>query len=262
MTSDPTPEKDDDALAAEYALHLLAPAARAAFDDRLAVDGALRAKLAFWSEHMAGLDAETTPVAPPNALRDTLAKAVKADTVPEQGAKAPSRFSFGGFLAGVGLALALGLVAVTQLPEVRLPGAAPAPEVIAQPAPPPAPPPVILPEPAPFAPDYFAELAAPEGALVIAVAYSDASGEFRLQRSVGQAPEGRVLQLWLIADASPDPVSLGVLPDTPDAVLSVPDALRPDMPGATLAISEEPVGGSQGTGPSGAVLAAAALTDA
>jgi anti-sigma-K factor RskA len=247
MSADQTPEKDDDALAAEYALHLLSPAERAAFDDRLAVDGGLRARLAFWSDHFAALDEQTAPVAPPSALRAALARAV-APAAPVR--KPGSLFSFGKFLWGAGLATALGLVMVTQLPEVRLPGTGPGEQT------------VDLPDAPAFAPGFFAELAAPENALLIAVSYSDDTGEMRLTRSVGQAPEGRVLQLWVIADGSPGPVSLGVLPATADAVVAVPEALRPGMPGATLAVSEEPPGGSPNAGPSGAVLAAAALTDA
>lgn len=248
MTSDSHPEKDDDVLAAEYALHLLAPAERAAFDDRLAIEGKLRARLVFWSDHLSGIADQTAPVAPPGYLRAALASKVRDEAASASQPKAWSRFSFGWYLAGAGLALAMGLALVTILPEIRLPESVPGGKTAESP------------DPAPFAPGFFAELAAPEGALLIAVTYSDDSGEMHLQRSVGQAPTGRVLELWLIADGGPGPVSLGVLPDTAEAVLTVPEALRPDMPGATLAITEEPPGGAPGPGPSGAVLAAAALS--
>jgi anti-sigma-K factor RskA len=50
-------------------------------------------------------------------------------------------------------------------------------------------------------------------------------------------------------------VSLGVLPASALAVVSVPEALRTATIGGTLAISDEPVGGSPTGAPSGAVLA-------
>jgi len=234
MTVNPTPDKDDDMLAAEYALHLLSPAERAAFDDRLDVDGALRARLADWSERFAELADDIAAVDVPVTLRARLEKAVAAPP-----AFAPARqsgFSLARFFGGAVLALSIGVAVVTLLPDVRLPGA--------------------------LAPDFFAELATPEGTLLIAAAYSEASGELQIERSAGTPPPGRVFELWVIAEGNPVPVSLGVLPEAANAVVQVPEALRTVLPGAVLAISDEPPGGSPMEGPSGTVLATAALTEA
>ncbi|MEL6126646.1 MAG: anti-sigma factor [Pseudomonadota bacterium] len=54
-------------------------------------------------------------------------------------------------------------------------------------------------------------------------------------------------------------VSLGVLPEEPDARISVAVALRPLLPGGTLAISDEPPGGSPTGAPTGEVLAVGAV---
>ncbi|WP_226779223.1 anti-sigma factor [Oceaniglobus trochenteri] len=228
---------NDEMMVAEYALHLLSPQDRQAVDQRLAVDGALRARLAWWSDRLAPLADEIAEVDPPKALRAALARAIQAETA--QQAPAPTRrggWSMFKLFGGAGLALALGLAVMTQLPEVDAPAA--------------------------FEPTYVAGIAGEENALVINVAYSDESGEMHVERRAGAAPEGRVLELWVIAEGSPGPVSLGVLPDDPEAVMIVPEDLRESMPGATLAVSEEPPGGSPIAGPSGAVLGAGALVDA
>jgi anti-sigma-K factor RskA len=65
-----------------------------------------------------------------------------------------------------------------------------------------------------------------------------------------------VLELWLIeGDAAP--VSLGVLPEAPQARVPLDRALAARIAaGALLAISDEPEGGSPTGAPTGAVLAA------
>lgn len=228
-----SPSDDDDARAAEYVLHLLAPDERAAVEARLDGDGALRARVAFWADHLAALAAEIAPVTPPGDLRSRLERAI--GTAHRATQRPRRRFSLFGLLGGAALAAALGLVVVTQLPDVRLPSA--------------------------FTPAYEAGISGQEGALVISVAYSDATGELRVNRTAGQAPAGRVLQLWVIADGAPAPVSLGLLADEAETVLSVPEDLRTALPGSTIAVSEEPPGGSPEPVPTGEVLGTAPLNE-
>ena len=59
-----------------------------------------------------------------------------------------------------------------------------------------------------------------------------------------------------LIDGDAAPASLGVLPDDPHAVLEVAEGHRAAMPNATLAISDEPAGGSPTGLPTGDVLAA------
>ncbi|WP_164512299.1 anti-sigma factor [Oceaniglobus ichthyenteri] len=227
------PEHNDDMLAAEYALHVLSPEDRAAFEARLELEGGLRQRLAFWANHFAGLSSEITPVAPPKSLRRRLAQAVQPITTEPVRLR---RFSPMRLFGGGAVALALVVALVVQLPDMRLP--------------------------TPFEPGYFAGISAQEGALVLNVSYSAQSGDLRVERAAGAAPAGRVLQLWVITGDPPAPVSLGVLPEGTLADLRVPENLQSDLPGATLAISEEPPGGSPIAGPSGEVLGTAALTEA
>ena len=84
--------------------------------------------------------------------------------------------------------------------------------------------------------------------------------EIALRRVSGSANEGRVLELWAIL---PDqaPVSLGVLPDSETTRILVPAELRSQAAQITLAISDEPVGGSPTGAPTGDVLAAGAMSE-
>ena len=61
--------------------------------------------------------------------------------------------------------------------------------------------------------------------------------------------------MWLIADGAGAPVSLGVLPAAQFAELAIPADQIAALAGATLAISDEPLGGSPTGQPTGAILA-------
>ncbi|WP_121061041.1 anti-sigma factor [Chachezhania antarctica] len=117
-------------------------------------------------------------------------------------------------------------------------------------------PPVTEPDAA--APVYVAELSAQDDSLRLVAAYDPAEDAIVIRRTEGQAQAGRALQLWGIAPDSL-PVSIGVLPDDPDARFAVPADLADRVAGLTLAVSDEPPGGSPTGQPTGAVLAAAPL---
>jgi anti-sigma-K factor RskA len=118
--------------------------------------------------------------------------------------------------------------------------------------------PVVGPDSA--APELRADIAAADDTLVIDAAYDAESAALTVTRQQGEAAPGRVLELWLIAgDAAP--VSLGVLPEAASARLDVPDPVRDAVaPGAVLAVSDEPPGGSPTGQPTGAVLATGEIT--
>jgi anti-sigma-K factor RskA len=67
------------------------------------------------------------------------------------------------------------------------------------------------------------------------------------------------LELWAILPGQA-PISLGVLPDSETARILVPAALRSQAAQFTLAITDEPLGGSPTGGPTGDVLAAGPMT--
>jgi anti-sigma-K factor RskA len=102
---------------------------------------------------------------------------------------------------------------------------------------------------------YVAQLAGDAAGLRLAAFYDAKTGVLKLNRVAGGPPQGRDLQLWLIA-GNDAPVSLGVLPAQAMVALQVPAAVSARLaPDAVLAVSDEPPGGSPTGQPTGAVLA-------
>ena len=224
-----TSERDDDRhLAAEYALGLLGPAEMRAFEARLAAEPALRDDYALWAEEFAVLVEAVPEVAPPRDLQGRIEAALFAEA-PAGGVPGWRRW---GIAAVLGAALAVLVLVVGPWQGGRFAGA-----------------------------DLVAQLETGEGTFVVAAGYDRDSGLLELERRAGRPAEGRSYELWLIAgDAAP--VSLGVMPEVPRAVVVVPEALRAAMEGGTLAVSDEPAGGSPTGAPTGPVVAAAPLVTA
>ncbi|WP_376877115.1 anti-sigma factor domain-containing protein [Albirhodobacter sp. R86504] len=106
-------------------------------------------------------------------------------------------------------------------------------------------------------PVWVADMATPEG-LRLAALYDEDKGEMRVSMAGISLPNDRDVELWLIAGERA-PISLGVMPRTGQAAMPIPADLRDLVAGATMAISDEPLGGSptgQATGP---VLAVAPM---
>ncbi|MEC9311615.1 MAG: anti-sigma factor, partial [Pseudomonadota bacterium] len=108
-------------------------------------------------------------------------------------------------------------------------------------------------------PAYHVDLASADGDLVVAAGLDAEQNLLLIRRDQGAPRPGRALELWLIADGAEAPVSLGVLPDENEIFVTLPAELVQQFAGATLAISDEPEGGSPTGAPTGAVLAAAAV---
>jgi len=230
MTDHPDiPDRDEDAaLCAEYALGLLTPVEKRAFESRMNVDPAFRAQAILWIEDLSAL-ADTIPPETPPARVET---ALRARLFPEEKQS---------FLRRIGLLPALigGLVAALLVLWASTSG-------------------ILLPDPA-TGPRYAATIAAEDGSLVVEATLLPEVGTLTVTRVAGTAPAGRVLELWLIApDAAP--VSLGVLPDADTAELTLAAAQAAAVPGATLALSDEPPGGSPTGQPTGSVLALGPVT--
>ncbi|SEN87222.1 anti-sigma factor [Palleronia pelagia] len=231
-----SPENDrpDEVLAAEYVLHLLDPAERSAAETRLGTDGAFRALVAEWSERLVPMAEEIPSETPPAGLRQRLA----AETAPRAPKREP-RFAAGrrrsflvGLLGGAGLAAAVALAFMVATP-------------------------LLGPEPGPrFAADVTSE----SEDLLVTASYDPDAAELTVTRAAGQAPEGQVLQLWLLTEDQP-PHAVGVLPD--DGSLSVPviPFWGQRIPQGRFAVSIEPPGGSTDeVGPTGEILAVAEVT--
>ncbi len=212
--------EDDQALAAEYALGLLDRTEARDFENRMATDPALRAAYVIWAEDLASLTDNIAPVEAPSMVFKALDQRLFG--VEKQG-----------WLQWFGLVPALigGLVAAALVYFVTSFG--------------------LL--TTPTGPRLNAQIAATDQSLVVLAGFDEATGTLNLQRTVGEAAPGRVLELWLIAGDNP-PVSLGVLPDAAVAEVTLSPALIAVLEDGTLAISEEPLGGST-TGAPTVVLA-------
>lgn len=225
MSTTDTFDRDDDVLAAEYALHLLSADDRRAFEARLQDDAALRELVRDWDHQFHALSDEFDSVAPPAHVKAAINKRLFGEV------KKPSPLSgaFGWLLGGgVAAVLALSLVAVMPL----------------------------FMEPQTLAPTHTAEISSEDRSLIVTAAFSADSGEFTVRRVAGGPATGRDLEMWLIPDGAEAPISLGIVPNEDDARITLPDALRARLTAATFAISDEPKGGSPTGQPTGAVLAA------
>lgn len=224
MTDATDREDGDEALAGEFALGLMEAEARRAFEQRLIREPALRAQVRAWQERLATLADEVAPVTPPPRLKAQI-EARLFEAAPTPGARwSWSRFLGGAITAG---ALVIALVLFSGPP-------APGPSLIA-------------------------EIAAEDRSLVYSARFDPVRERLELSRLEGASLEGRVHELWLIAEGATAPVSLGVLPADGRVTLELPDALALAMLGGTLAVSDEPPGGSPTGQPTGAVLAIGTL---
>lgn len=239
MTDDDIPATDprpadprDIAAAGEYVLGTLPRAERDAFRDRLAAEPRLLAEVARWETHFDPLAEEVQPVSPPARVW----RGVSSRLFPEETAAAsaapgvsPLRWlGFGAVCAAVGLLIAIGLG------------------------------PMLAPERTGPPDLWVSDMVSEDSEVRLTALYDDASGEMRVSMG-GRAPsEGRDFELWLI-QGDRAPISLGVMPRAGNTAMPVPEDLRALVAGATLAITDEPAGGSPEGVATGPVVAQAEL---
>ncbi|MCB5197650.1 anti-sigma factor [Loktanella sp. TSTF-M6] len=238
-------EKDEERLlTAEYVLGLLTDQEAKAYEEVLAVDPELRLEYAFWAERIAALTDDIAPVDPPaKMLARIRSDLFGTDAVETTATKARSWLDRLGLLPAMtgGVVAALAVLWVINL---YIPAA-----------------PLVSDPPVLSAPTLQAQIAAEDDSLIVLASYDATAQTLTVQRTAGQAPDGRVLELWLIADDNP-PVSLGVLPDDETGQIGIDATLIPALPGGVLAISDEPPGGSTTGAPTGSVLAVGPITEA
>jgi len=231
MSDREQPDRDEDhILAGEYALGLLSAEQAAAFEARMAREPDLRAAYAQWAGDFAAMTDDITPQVPPAHVWQRLEAGLFPDTVRPHPLR---RLALWG--GGLATAAVLALALVTG-GDWRAPPQVPVEAL------------------------YRAEVAAEDRSLVVEAVYDAATGTLLVNRAAGAPAPGRSLELWLIAGEAA-PVSLGLMPEDRRGALPVSDALRPRLPGAVLAVSDEPSGGSPTGAPTGDVLATGAVRD-
>lgn len=219
----------DIASAGEYVLGTLPLAERQAFERRMKADPALAAEVDHWQDHFAALADEVTPVAPGPDVWSGLEERLFTDPAPA----APSGVApFWRWLGLGGSLAAAALAAVIWLGPQRN----------------------AVEDPSLWVSDMVSE----DGSVRLAALYDEDSGEMRVSVG-GEAPgDGRDWELWLI-QGDRAPISLGVMPQQGSAAMPIPDELRDLVAEATLAITDEPAGGSPQGVATGPVVAAAKL---
>ncbi|WP_420346657.1 anti-sigma factor [Pelagibius sp.] len=224
-----------DLLAAEFVLGSLDRAARRAAARRYEEDRDFADRVDLWAERLFPLTQAMSSELPEDTVWAGIEAEVNGQTAAEAAAQSvpvPRRafpFALLGW-GGTALAAALALFLLTPL-SVEPPRR-----------------------------DLVASLEAADSGLAWEMALERTEGRLTLQRrGAWPAAPDQSLELWLIS-AEGRVRSLGLLPPAAEAALALDDqALESLRPGATLAVSREPLGGSPGAGPSGPVILSAGL---
>jgi len=226
-TSNMTPNgpggDDRDARIAEYVLGTLAGDERAAFEAELARDESLRRAVAAWSDRLQPLADSVAPVAPPLALRDRILARIGSTQGDSE------RFSivrwlawtFGASAVAAAVAVAAVFLLTPRQPELG---------------------------------GYAMLHAQGQSQNVVVFQIDKARSQMVMLAQAPSAGAGKDYELWVIPSGK-NPVSLGVLKAGERAERPI-DAMRAALiqPGATLAVSLEPSGGSVSGAPTGPVL--------
>ncbi|MBE3637562.1 anti-sigma factor [Mangrovicoccus algicola] len=227
MTGPGDPPTDEDvALAGEYVLGALALEDRQAAALRIARDPGFALEVARWEARLDPLAEEVRPVTPPARLRRRIEARVFG---------APRQARPWSWLVGAGGLAAASLAATLWLGQPQPPAPGQGGEGL-----------------------WISDMVSPDGTVRLAALYDADSGEMRVSVGGAAPATGRDFELWLIQGEAA-PISLGVMPHQGQAAMPIPEDLRPLVAEATLAITDEPEGGSPGGVATGPVVAAAPL---
>lgn len=219
---------DDEALAAEYVLHLLEGDARQSFAERLVTDRDLQARVRDWEARLAALADDAPDVTPPPSVRARVLKAVESSDRRRSASALWAWLASGAVAAGV-LVFVLFGSNFGRAPDLS--------------------------------PAFSAELAAEDRSVVLVAGVIPATHEIVIERIAGNPPEGFIFELWLIAEGADAPVSLGLLDNDGTTRIVVPDEIAPGVRTGTIAISQERPGGSPTGAPTGPIVATAQFSD-
>lgn len=225
-------EHNDSLLVAEYALGLLDNSEAAAFEKRLQTDADIRSDYLNWTEHFASLYADVEEVSPPsnlkNKIQDRLFTEAQADLKRSEPKNSPWFWPVN-WISSLLLVTLIGFV-FYQSQQTS------------------------------FQPNYTASLETEDKALQVVASYDKTRNLLQISSKKAVLAEGRSHELWLISGNNP-PVSLGILSVINNQNIVLAEGLASIIVGSTLAISDEPAGGSPTGGPTGAVLTTATVVE-
>lgn len=220
--SDPQDIPEDEALAAEYVLRLLDADAERAFEKRLSAEPALREQVRFWEVEFAALADDVPEVTPPPAVKRRILSEINGETT------GPRRGWTWGWLAFPSFAAVAFAAFFAFGPILRGPA---------------------------FDPAFHATLVSDDGTLHVEAGYAPDGMLFKVIPEQGVPRPGRDFELWVIGEGADAPVSLGVIDAGEEITFQISPDLAALIAGGTLAISDEPEGGSQTGAPTGDILA-------
>ncbi len=211
--------------AAEYALGLMPRTEIGEFEARLAAEPDLQQDVAAWTEYFATFTDIIPEATPPAEVQRRIEARVFDDREKQPVPRQILPYAIG---AVVGAALA-SAVFLSGLLE-------------------------------PVGPAMQASLTSEAGAPLLSVRYDAVAGVLTVDR-IGDAPgQGRVQELWLAPEGGGEPVSLALLRGA-QTLVALPPALRRDLTGARLLVTDEPAGGSPDGRPADETLASGQLTE-
>ncbi len=214
----PADREELDILAGEFVLGLLDAAQTREITEALAGNRALRDAVDFWEQKLHPLSALAAPAEPPAGTWDAIAARVqpaRSRATSWWGSAAPWKWATAGLAAA-----AAALVLYIAIP--------------------------------PSAPPLVAGLHAPSREAAAWIATVGPGGLHLVAVAPAKPPAQRVFELWAIAKPGSPARALGVIPE--DGKLGLAALPRDVGPGATLAISVEPPGGSPTGSPTGPVV--------
>ncbi len=200
----------DQALAAEYALGLLDRDDERAFEQRLALEPALRAAYAIWAEDFTTDLRDTPEVQPAKSVRDDLQERMfQSKQSAGMWGMAWSR------IAGIVVILFVVVFALNYLRSE------------------------------PNGPTLLAQLTSQTSDTLVYAGVNERTAELRYDIRIGTPPPGRAFELWLIVPDR-DPISLGMLKTGGEHGFKVPQVYAGLLRGGQLAITDEPPEGAPG----------------
>lgn len=218
----------DEVLAGEYVLGVLGVEDRLQVEERLRHDRSFAVIVRRWEDNLSQFNEDYGVELPPEALFAKIEGKIYGQ--PE---RAPWSSAFGGLWNSLALWRGLAFAGVAAAAVVAGTEAG-------------------LWDPSRGGEPLVAELAGKDSVISLVARYDSGSGKLQVTPVATRAQQQKSLELWLI-EGEAAPRSLGVLPQTGEGEIIVPDTLRNRFAeGVILAVSLEPFGGSptgQATGP-------------
>lgn len=232
MSEDDTidPADSGKVLAAEYVLGVLSAAERREVERRLAQEPAFDVEVAFWEERLGGLADAVAPVTPPDAAWSRIEAAI---TPPPSARPAQPTSMWQSLAFWRSFAIGSGALAAASIAALAYIGLVPTAR-------------------APL----MATLAGSAGQPNFVAAITARGNSLTVVPASLLTTDQRSYELWLIPSGETTPRSLGLVQPGRPITLEVPSDLAGRLtPDATLAVSEEPLGGSRTGRPTGPVIA-------